>query len=362
MEIDVLSAKETETHREGEANEKGAREENMGLTVMEEETKQRLIVDSIETKDKKDSAESTTFGEKAVLLSCGYCDDQNNGTIRGATVTVGAGDTPLLPLVSTDPTSAPTSPKQGLECVAGESKCQTGGAQEFDKNMTERRDESVSEELKNCGANRRSDANQDGPSELPPKSLFLCSEIERMKGREERFSQEKKPEKKNKIEKSNVEDDTRSDGVNCAEASCHGHDHGNTDSRYSHSGGVGEEVDVRSGGDASSEEPGAGIAVDAQKNKLMKRKERFMAPPPAGNAPPSNSTKIPCAKVDAMSADSIAPKISTRTVPEDMSETESRRRIASEAAAKMARRAERFGATRVESRAPSVSETFCNDL
>ncbi|CAN0191330.1 unnamed protein product, partial [Pylaiella littoralis] len=306
------------------------------------------------------SEERTMSGRKTVLPPSDYGDEKEDATAERDTVTTGAEDTPLLPPASTDVTRAPTSPQLGAECVAEETSHQTGGgAEDVDKDMTGRRNVLTSNELKDCGgANQRNDANQDGPSELPPDySLLLCSQAERMKDREERFRRGKKPEQKKNIEESSIEDDLRSDGVDRAEADCDGHDRdGKFDSRFSGSSSVGGGENLSAGGDSFSEAPGAGVAEDARKTKLMKRKERFMVPPPAGNAPPSKN--ISRAEVEILSADCTASKVSAGTVVEEMSEpASSRRQMASEAAVKMARRAERFAMKQGGSRVPSVSES-----
>lgn len=362
MEVGILSTERTlETCIEGgDANEIKSDKAKCGATGTEEESTQRLIVGSSKSEENVHSEERTMSGRKTVLPPSEYGDEKEDGTAERDTVTTGAEDTPLLPPASTDVTRAPTSPQLGAECVAEETSHQTGGgAEDVDKDMTGRRNVLTSNELKDCGgANQRNDANQDGPSELPPDySLLLCSQAERMKDREERFRRGKKPEQKKNIEESSIEDDLRSDGVDRAEADCDGHDRdGKFDSRFSGSGGVGGGENSSAGGDSFSEAPGAGVAEDARKTKLMKRKERFMVPPPAGNAPPSKN--IPRAEVEILSADCTASKVSAGTVVEEMSEpASSRRQMASEAAVKMARRAERFAMKQGGSRVPSVSES-----
>lgn len=334
------------------------------VTVMAEESMQRLIFDSSRSDNNRDSKECPRlFGEKAIVMpSSDYCDEKNAGTTEGGEVaTAGEENTQLLPLVSPDSTSAPTSPPQDVGRASWREKThQTGeGAEDFDKNMTERRDGLAPDELKERDVNQTNDANRDGSSELPPGSLLLCTQAERMKGREARFRQEKKPEKQDKIKESRVKDSTERAGVDCAQANCDGHDHGGKAGvRYSVNGGERGEGGLSSGVDASPEAPVAGSAEDSHKIKLMKRKERFAVAPAAGNVLPSKSKEIPCAKVDTLSAACTESKVSTGTVLEETGETASpRRRVASEAAAKLAKRAERFGVKRAVPCLPSaVSE------
>lgn len=369
VEMDILGDERTLGKcNESDANEK--KNDTKNVAVVEEESMQRPIDDTSFGENNKESKECPTFGEKAIVMpsSSHYCDEKNDGTAEGGgVVTVGEENTPLLPLVSPDSTSAPASPpRHNIGCLSPrERESQTGeGAKVVDKNMNDQREGLASDEPKGCGADQSNDANRDGSSEVPPDSLLLCTQAERMKDREARFRQEKKREKNDIIEESSVEDSKKSPGVNCAQANSDWHDHGGRagGSGYSSgSGGVGGEGGL-SGNDASSEAPGAGNAEDTRKTKLMKRKERFMAPPPpAGNSPPSVSKKIPCAKVDTLSADCPASKVLTGTVLEQTGGTaRSWSQVARDAAAKMVKRAERFGVKQKGSCVPSaVSENMC---
>lgn len=339
----------------GGSNEKTNGVEECGPTASANETP--LVIFGSPKNEKDTGEECIPSGDNTVLSSSGSCNG-NDGTEEKKPAAVD----------SCNPESTPASPREGTEHVEEDEDQPGMGAEGLNGETTQesggkpvdsgQKKTAVQGDLPECDAIQRNQENNGGPSELAPDSLLLSSLAERMKDREERFRQEKKPEAK-KGEESEVKDKTGNDNPGPSKAS--GHDRGSKmDTRcLGIESGKGS---VASVGDAASEVQGAQTVEDARRAKLMKRKERFTAPPSAssGNGLSFKSENSSLAKLGTPVADSSSRKVPSGVLGEEASElTSSRRQAASEVAAKMARRSERFGVKAAGSSVPQVRKPWC---
>lgn len=324
------------------------------------------------TKDAEEcGAKATTAKEETPPLSFGAPESEKNNntdqTVRG--VESALLHVPLLSDSTNPPARTPASPQKGTEQGAQEDKDQpaTVEVEELDgktppqRNAAKPGDDSDQKETAAKGdtkdhdtraskTNRETKEGSSSADLAAPDSLPLSSLTERMKDREERFRQKNENIPDNKEgNKSQVTDKTGSDGPGPTKAG--GHDRNEeTDSRGG-GGGGGErgKGGISPMGDACQEvhDEGKKTVEDVHKAKLMKRKERFMAPPSAssGNGLSVKSGNSSLPKVGPSLTD-CSPRKPPGGVPggvEASGLASSRRQDASEVAAKMARRSERFG-------------------
>lgn len=259
--------------------------------------------------------------------------------------------------------SSPASPQKGFEQFEEQDKAQAGvGVAELSgkpaqRNRVTKLDDSdqkktaVEGDATDFDSNQRDQGNKKEPSELALDSLLLSSLADRMKDREERFRKEKKSEAE--IEESEVNGKTGND-PGPAKASSHGHG-GRIDDRCDGSEiGKGSATPKR---DACHDAQRVQSAEDAHRGKLIKHKERLVAPPStsSGNGLSIKSGSTPLAKPGTPPVDCSSRKAASGQLNDTTSEpTSAERQAASEAAAKMARRRERFGEKGGGSRAPPV--------
>lgn len=301
--------------------------------------------------DAEECSAAATTNEESPLLSFGSQDGKNSGTEEN--VRSGEDTSLIVQPDSINLASAPASPPKGTEQVAREDKDQpAAGDEERDGKATRREGVKADDpDQKKAGAkadttdddvNQEKEKNKEETKEEPsgfaPDSLLLSSLAERMKDREERFRQGNNSDDK-KENKSEAKGRTGDDNPGPTEAS--GHRHGGKIGSSSSASGQGGLPSV---GGACQQAHGAQTVEDVRRAKLMKRKERFMAPPSSGSSNGQKPSPSSLAKLGTLLA-----KCSSRMVPEGVlgegtsGLTISRRQTTNKVAAKMAKRSERFG-------------------
>lgn len=305
---------------------------------------------------------TATANEEPPLLSLG--SPRNETDSSGTEECVQSGDTtsPILS-GSVKLATAPASPPKGAEQAALGDKDQppaVGEVEELDGKAAqgeEAKDDDPDEEKTgakggdttdgdDAAGQRNQEITAEKPSGFAPDSLLLSASLaERMKGREARFRRENDPDNDNdKSDNTESKDKTGNHSAGPTEAS--GHGHGDKTDRVCGGSGTGQ-VRLPSAGDASQQIHGVQTVEGVRRAKLMKRKERFLAPPSSssGNGLSLKSGNGSSAKLGAALAGCSSAKVPSGVVvgEETSGRTSSRRLAASEVAAKMARRSERFG-------------------
>lgn len=345
---------------------------NMHAGIVGDERKVTVGSDPSEiSNDVEKCGATANANEEAPLLSFSSSKADKNNSTKDCVQS--EENTLLLLPDSADPASTPASSRKDTEQVEKEDTDQPGvGVEELERETTARNgvkpddsDQKKVEEAKGDTADydanqRNQETNNEGPSKSAPGSLLLSSLAERMKDREERFRQEKKPCNE-KGEGGEVEDKIGNKHPRPSKGSDHDRG-GKINSRCG--GGESAEASSVLARDACPDVHGAQTVEDARRAKLMKRKERFMAAPFAGsgNGPSDQSGDSSLVKLGSPLAECPSGKGPSELLGEETSDelTTPRWKAASEAAAKMARRSERFGANESRPRVPRVRNLRAN--
>lgn len=300
--------------------------------------------------------------------------DQKEDVSTGKDCETMATDESPLPICgpsTTETPSAPSSPCEENKSIAGEEDKHMGlGAEETSsaQHVTAPDELKDDNSLMTAAAEKECDkmAKEAIPEDAPegdenhdessgsletvmsPNSLLSCSQSVQMKDREERFRQEKTLEV-GEITEGTVGNSKRGRNFGCAGARGGG-EHKNV-SKYHEVGNkrsVGAARDkpaLGSGSDVPSE---TWTVEDDCRAKLMKRKERFSAAPSKTSG--SNGTG------NARSEEPLGDVVHSEKV------VSGKKEASDAAAAKMIRRAQRFGVTGGGSSAPSVSDALVPPL
>lgn len=306
------------------------------------------------TNETEEGGATASANEETTLLS--FSSSNATEYVRGGESS--------LPLLSdpTNLTSTPASPQKGTERVEeGHNDRPEVAAEERDGEPTQRNganpDHGSDPKITGAKADLTNGKTQQAPV---PDSLLLSSLTERMKDREKRFHQEnKKPDNKTGRE-SEVRGETGKGNPGPPKAS--GQDRGGKVDGRSGGGGESGRGISASTGDARQEAHGAQTVEEARKAKLLKRKERFMAPPASssGDDRSAKSGNSSSANLGTAPGNWSSREVPSGASGEKRSElSRPRRQTASEVAARMARRSERFGVKGAGSSVPRVRKPLC---
>lgn len=331
----------------GLADEQSDKKECVATENKGDPDKPQPAFDSPANENTANAEDCAAFGENTMLPSLASCNDKEKCSGQEHPEAKATEDAPLLPCL-TNTEVLQTSPRECTQHVQGKDRDQAGGRVEEleEKESQTRGDEAAPKASKGMlstpviqeghNASLLDKCSSDGDPELAPVSLPPCSQEERMKGREDHFRVEENV-KEEKVDHKQAQASTGRSSI----------PPGSVASGDDNRGRVGE-MDGQHG----EETPGAETVEDACRAKLLKRKKRFMTTIPSTSSGDGPSTKA---------GDSpFARERPSETVPEMDGELAStRKQAASEEAAKMARRSERFRAKAAGLRLPSVSKTLC---
>eukprot|EP00903_Cladosiphon_okamuranus_P010918 g10313.t1 len=307
-------------------------------------------------------ATATTVNEETQPLCFSSPESEKNSAtekhVRGAENALL--HVPLLSDSTNPPANTPSSPpkdqsaKVEIEEPEGTTPIKRNAAKsgdDSDQKKAKAKDDTKDLDTRTSQANRETKevSSPSSSARAAPVSLRLSTSLtERMKDREERFRQENENNPDNKEgHRSGAKDKTGNDGAGLTKDGGHGRD-----GKTVGGGGVGgesREGGLCSTGGACEEVHGKGkkTVEEDHRAKLMKRKERFMAPPSAssGNGFSVKSGNSSLTKRGTPLTDG-SPRKPPSGLPggaETSGRASSRWQTASEVAAKMARRSERFG-------------------